>query len=166
MSTNINEQLSVEEKKLMSNIKSGNGSFVVFPVLTLMYVARGFLTGNLNYYFVSYLSEFLLKSSGYFEGYKDNISLTTALIIIVIYNAFFALCYIKGSNNVKWTYAGFAFCIFDFALQIVCLSTNYFEPFHVDFLVDVILHIFIILFVIIGIVSYQKLEKIKANKAK
>lgn len=163
MSTAENPNLSVQEKKLISNIKSGYGSFVVFPVLTLMYVVRAFIAGDLNYHFASFLSEFLLKSSGYFDGYKDNINLGLALVIIVIYNALFALCYVKSVKNFKWTYFGLGLCVFDFALQIICLATSYFEPFKVDFLVDVIVHIFIILFLSIGINSYKKLEILKSK---
>ncbi|MFI3141864.1 MAG: hypothetical protein R3Y27_06105 [Clostridia bacterium] len=155
---------SKQVKKLESNIKSSYGTFVVFPILTLIYVIRCFIAGDLNYYFASFFSEFLLKHTGYFEGYKEGLSLPLALAIIVVYNALFALCYVLSCKNFKWTYFGFALFVFDFALEIFCIVTNYFEPFHVDMLVDVIVHAFIAFFLILGMVSYKKLEKIGSEK--
>ena len=50
-------------KKMQTNIKSAQSIFVLSGILALIYVVRYFVTGNFNFYFSSYITEFALKAA-------------------------------------------------------------------------------------------------------
>lgn len=151
-------------KKLQTNIKSAQGVFSLSGILALVYVARYFVTGNFNFYFSSYITEFALKAAD--PNVTSTVSLTTGLsyAILALYAILFVVCCVLSLKSKFGLWACFILYTADFAALIVGTILSPFGPFTEEVFIDIIIHIFVILFLVVGVYSAKKLPKIEVEK--
>ncbi len=157
--TKLDEQGKI--KKLQTNVKSAQSTYALAGVLALIYMARYFITGNFNFYFSSYIIEFLLKISAPEITVNPLISANTAYILIGVYIAVYVL---SGVVMLKFNKL-LALCLgiyaVDFILLIAGTASGIFGSFSEDIFIDIIVHIFVTAFLAVGTYSAFRLSKTK-----
>ncbi|MCM1363979.1 MAG: hypothetical protein NC122_02560 [Faecalibacterium sp.] len=147
------------EKKYRTYIKSAQGAMAIALVLTLVYIVRAAISGNLDFWFCTYVVEFLIKSAGFFAPYEVSLSQPIAVTLIVLFIAVLAVAVVLSQKNGKWLYA----CLVLYGIDTVFLLwgdfSNHFAVFAQDQWIDIIVHAFIILFTVVGIVGCKGLTK-------
>lgn len=154
----MNKNISKPDKikKLQTNIKSAQSTFALAGILALIYVVRYFVTGNFNFYFSSYITEFALKAA------QNNMLPTTAsYAVLTVYAAFFVVCCIFSLK----TKHGLLICLIFYALDFIALIAGTvvspFGPVGEEVFIDIIVHVFVILFLVMGVYSAKKLPEIE-----
>ncbi|MCM1544968.1 MAG: hypothetical protein NC110_06675 [Ruminococcus sp.] len=147
------------EKKYRTYIKSAQGAMAMALVLTLVYIVRAVISGNLNFWFSAYVVEFLIKSAGFFPPYEAAISQPIAIVLMAMFIAVLAVAVVLSQKNGKWLYA----CLVLYGIDTVFLLwgdfSNHFAPFVQEQWIDIIVHAFILLFTVVGIVGCKGLAK-------
>ena len=95
-------------KKMQTNIKSAQSIFVLSGILALIYVVRYFVTGNFNFYFSSYITEFALKAADSDVFSTVILSSGSSYAILAVYAVLFILCCVL-SLKTKFTFFVFSF---------------------------------------------------------
>lgn len=159
----MNKTLTKQDKikKLQTNIKSAQSTFALSGILALIYVVRYFVTGNFNFYFSSYITEFVLKATDSNIPSTVSISSGAAYGILAVYAAIFIVCCIF---SLKAKY-GLLACLIFYALDFVALiAGTIVAPFGnvgEEIFIDIIVHIFVILFLAVGVYSAKKLPELE-----
>lgn len=159
MKNHLDEQGKI--KKLETNIKSAQSTYALAGVLALIYIARYFITGNFEFYFSSYITEFLLKASDQNVLAEPLFSFGAACggiaVFVILYIAF-GIVMLKNTIGMWLCFALYAL---DFAFLIIGSLTAPFGPVTEEIFIDIIVHLFVILFLTVGAFSSGKLKKIK-----
>lgn len=148
-------------KRLQTDLKSANGAMAMALVLTVIYIVRALIAGNLNFYFSLYTVEFLIKSSDFAPGFKGSLPGAAAAVIIVAFIAVAAVFTVLSQKKPVFLYGCLAVYGFDTVFMLAGKFSGYFSPVVPEDYIDIIVHAFILAFLIIGTVSYQKKEKIR-----
>lgn len=147
------------EKKYRTYIKSAQGAMAMALVLSLIYIVRAVISGNLNFWFCTYVVEFLVKSAGFFAPYEASLSQPISIVLMAMFIAVLAAAVVLSQKNGKWLYA----CLVLYGADTVFLLwgdfSNHFAPFAQDQWIDIITHAFILLFIIVGIIGCKGLKK-------
>lgn len=162
MSKTLSKQDKI--KKLQTNIKSAQSTFALAGVLALIYVARYFVTGNFNFYFSSYITEFALKAAD--ENIASAVSLSGAAsyAILAVYAVGFLVCCILSIKTKIGLIACLVFYLIDFLALICGTAFSVFGPLAEEAFIDIIVHVFVILFLSVGVYSVNKLPEIEGEK--
>lgn len=160
------QQSSNKEKKLRTNIKSAQGTLALAEILAVVYILKLCLSRSFDFYFSTFGSEFILKSSSFAKDYPGTLSIGVTICLAVLYNgAFIALSVIANKKpNLLWL--GLSLYSIDTLWMIIGLSTQYLEPFTPEKWIDIIIHIFVLLFLAVGVDSVQKLKKLESKPKK
>lgn len=159
MSKTLSKQDKI--KKLQTNIKSAQSTFALAGILALIYVVRYFVTGNFNFYFSSYITEFALKAADSNISSAVSLSSSGAYCILAVYAIIFIVCCVFSLKAKHGLSACLIFYIVDFA-ALICGAVM--APFGVvgeEIFIDIIVHIFVILFLSVGVYSVKKLPEVE-----
>lgn len=165
------QQQSNREKKLLTNIKSAQGSFALAQIMTVIYVVKTLISKNFNFWFSNYITELAMKSASFtksFEGsfsemfetnFKGTLPTAAAIAIILVYTAVLLGIAFSAQKKPKLLYAELVLYGFDSLCLVAGRIFGFPSELAGEGLIDVIFHAFIILFIIVGIVSQKKLNK-------
>ncbi len=150
-------------KKYETNVKSAFGLYALNGILGLIYIIRYFFSGNLNFYFSIYSTEYLLalfdsKGGSFFELSKALPYLLGIIIIAILY-ATAGIITLKKESCLK-------FCLGLYLLDFAFLLLNVFVlshkcPLDDAIVINIIVHFLISLFLIVGVISQKKLKAVK-----
>lgn len=159
MSKTLSKQDKI--KKLQTNIKSAQSTFALAGILALIYVVRYFVTGNFNFYFSSYITEFALKAADSNISSAVSLSSSGAYCVLAVYAIIFIVCCVFSLKAKHGLLACLIFYLVDFA-ALICGAVM--APFGVigeEIFIDIIVHIFVILFLSVGVYSVKKLPEVE-----
>ena len=148
-------------KKLQTNVKSAQSIFALSGILTLIYMVRYFITGNFNFYFSAYITEFALKAAD--ESIASTITLSSgvAYAIVGAFVLLFVGCCALAMKPKAGLWACLIFYLLDFAALISGTALSVLGPFREEVLIDIIIHVFVVLFLIVGVRSAKKLPELE-----
>ena len=151
-------------KKLQTNVKSAQSIFALSGILALVYVIRYFVTGNFNFYFSSYITEFALRAAD--ENVVSTVTLTSSAsyLILAVYALLFVVCCALSLKPKIGLIACLVLHLADYAALITGTAFSIFGPFREEIIIDIIVHFFIFLFIVVGIYSAYKLPKVENEK--
>ncbi|MGN0468512.1 MAG: hypothetical protein ACI4GY_07305 [Acutalibacteraceae bacterium] len=152
------------EKRYLTYIKSAQGTIGMMLVLNLIYILKALISKNLNFWFSLYLTEFMIKSSSFVDGYNGNVPKAVSVVVIVLSIALLAVLTGLSQKNPKLLYACLVFYGLDTVFLLVGDFMNIFGDFCENSLIDIIIHAFVVAFIINGIYGVKKLEKLKSKK--
>ena len=150
-------------KKMQTNIKSAQSTFALFGIMALIYVVRYFVTGNFNFYFSSYITEFALKAADSDVFSTVILSSGSSYAILAVYAVLFILCCVLSLKTKFGLWACLILHLTDYAALIIGTALSVFGPFREEVLIDVIVHFFVLLFILVGIYATYKLPKLEAE---
>ena len=150
-------------KKMQTNIKSAQSIFVLSGILALVYVVRYFVTGNFNFYFSSYITEFALKAADENIASAVTLSNGASYALLAVYAVLFLLCCVLCLKSKIGLWACLVLHLIDFGALIAGTALSVFGPFREEILIDVIVHFFVLLFIVVGIYATYKLPKLEAE---
>lgn len=160
MSKVLSEQDKI--KKLQTNVKSAQSTFALAGILALVYIARYFITGNFEFYFSLYITEFLLKAADINTVSPVTISAAPAYTALAVFVMLYILCAILSLKSS----VGLWLCLLIYALDFIALIAGTaaapFSAVTETAFIDIIIHVFVILFLVVGAYSNNKLKKIKS----
>ncbi|MBQ4267764.1 MAG: hypothetical protein IJB93_06185 [Clostridia bacterium] len=159
MSKTLSKQDKI--KKLQTNIKSAQSTFALAGILALIYVVRYFVTGNFNFYFSSYITEFALKAADSNIPSAVSLSSSGAYCILAVYAIIFIVCCVFSLKAKHGLLACLIFYIVDFAALIYGAVMAPFGVVGEEIFIDIIVHIFVILFLSVGVYSVKKLPEVE-----
>ena len=151
-------------KKMQTNIKSAQSIFVLSGILALVYVVRYFVTGNFNFYFSSYITEFALKAADENIASAVTLSNGASYALLAVYAVLFLLCCVLCLKTKFGLWACLVLHLTDYAALIAGTALSVFGPFREEILIDVIVHFFVLLFIVVGIYATYKLPKLESEK--
>lgn len=152
------------EKKCRTYIKSAQGSITLTLILSLIYIVRAFISGNLNFWFSTYVVEFLVKSSDFCTQYAGSLSKPLAAVLIVAFIALLACATALSQKKGEWLFVCLVIYGLDTALLLWGDFSNHFEPFTQDKWIDIVVHAFVLVFIIVGIVGFRGLRKMNLSE--
>lgn len=158
MTDSLNEKEELT-KKYNTYVKSGIGAMVIALVTTLIYILRVLLSPGKEMWFSTYITQFMLKSSGILPQYTEVVAKPVAIVVIAV--CFFALLIptILSQKKSACLYPVFALYLADTIMNIICLSLNVFGDYSQSSLIDVIFHLFILVFILVAIYGSYQLKK-------
>ena len=159
MSKNLTKQDKI--KKLQTNIKSAQSIFALSGILAVVYIVRYFTTGNFNFYFSSYITEFALKSANESIATAITLSSTMAYAVLAVYAVLFLLCCALCLKSKIGLWACLLLHVVDYASLIAGTALSVLGPFREEIIIDIVVHFFILLFIVVGIYSQNKLPKVE-----
>jgi hypothetical protein len=151
-------------KKMQTNIKSAQSIFVLSGILALIYVVRYFVTGNFNFYFSSYITEFALKAAD--ENIASAVTLSggASYALLAVYAVLFIVCCVLCLKSKLGLWACLTLHLTDYAALLVGTALSVFGSFREEIFIDIIVHFFVLLFIVVGIYSTYKLPKLESEK--
>ncbi|MGN1419704.1 MAG: hypothetical protein ACI4W6_10275 [Acutalibacteraceae bacterium] len=152
------------EKRYKTYIKSAQGTIGMILVMNLIYILKALISKNLNFWFSLYLTEFMIKSSNFVDGYNGSVPKIVSVIVIVLSIAVLAVLTGLSQKNPKLLYACLVFYALDTVFLLVGNIMNIFGDFCESSFIDIIIHAFVVAFIINGIYGVQKLEKLKSKE--
>ena len=150
-------------KKMQTNIKSAQSTFALFGILGLIYVVRYFVTGNFNFYFSSYITEFALKAADPEVFSTVTLTCGASYAVLAVYAVIFLLCCGLCLKTKFGMWACLVLHLIDFGALIAGTALSVFGPFREEILIDVIVHFFVLLFIVVGIYATYKLPNLEAK---
>ena len=162
MAKNLSKQDKL--KKLQTNVKSAQSIFVLSGILALVYVVRYFVTGNFNFYFSSYITEFALRAADENVVSAVTLSASASYIILAVYAVIFIVCCVLCLKPKIGLWACLLLHLVDYGSLIAGTILSVFGPFREEILIDIIIHFFVLLFISVGIYSAYKLPKYEDKK--
>ena len=147
-------------KKMQTNIKSAQSIFVLSGILALIYVVRYFVTGNFNFYFSSYITEFALKAADENIASAVTLSNGASYALLAVYAVLFLLCCVLCLKSKLGLWACLTLHLTDYAALLVGTALSVFGSFREEIFIDIIVHFFVLLFIVVGIYSTYKLPKL------
>ena len=147
-------------KKMQTNIKSAQSIFALSGILAIIYIVRYFTTGNFNFYFSSYITEFALKAADENVFTTVSLSATAAYCILAVYAVIFLLCCVLCLKTKFGLWACLVLHLTDYAALLVGTALSVFGSFREEIFIDIIVHFFVLLFIVVGIYSTYKLPKL------
>ena len=147
-------------KKMQTNIKSAQSIFVLSGILALVYVVRYFVTGNFNFYFSSYITEFALKAADENIASAVTLSNGASYALLAVYAVLFLLCCVLCLKSKIGLWACLTLHLTDYAALIAGTALSVFGSFREEIFIDIIVHFFVLLFIVVGIYSTYKLPKL------
>ena len=147
-------------KKMQTNIKSAQSIFVLSGILALIYVVRYFVTGNFNFYFSSYITEFALKAADENIASAVTLSNGASYALLAVYAVLFLLCCVLCLKSKIGLWACLTLHLTDYAALIAGTALSVFGSFREEIFIDIIVHFFVLLFIVVGIYSTYKLPKL------
>ena len=147
-------------KKMQTNIKSAQSIFALSGILAIIYIVRYFTTGNFNFYFSSYITEFALKAADENVFTTVSLSATAAYCILAVYAVIFLLCCVLCLKSKLGLWACLTLHLTDYAALLVGTALSVFGSFREEIFIDIIVHFFVLLFIVVGIYSTYKLPKL------
>ena len=125
-------------KKMQTNIKSAQSIFALSGILAIIYIVRYFTTGNFNFYFSSYITEFALKAADENVFTTVSLSATAAYCILAVYSVIFLLCCGLCLKTKFGLWACLVLHLIDFAALIAGTALSVFGPFREEILIDAV----------------------------
>ena len=147
-------------KKMQTNIKSAQSVFVLSGILALVYVVRYFVTGNFNFYFSSYITEFALKAADENIASAVTLSNGASYALLAVYAVLFLLCCVLCLKSKIGLWACLTLHLTDYAALLAGTALSVFGSFREEIFIDIIVHFFVLLFIVVGIYSTYKLPKL------
>lgn len=147
-------------KKMQTNIKSAQSIFVLSGILALIYVVRYFVTGNFNFYFSSYITEFALKAADENIASAVTLSNGASYALLAVYAVLFLLCCVLCLKSKIGLWACLTLHLTDYAALLAGTALSVFGSFREEIFIDIIVHFFVLLFIVVGIYSTYKLPKL------
>lgn len=147
-------------KKMQTNIKSAQSIFVLSGILALVYVVRYFVTGNFNFYFSSYITEFALKAADENIASAVTLSNGASYALLAVYAVLFLLCCVLCLKSKIGLWACLTLHLTDYAALLAGTALSVFGSFREEIFIDIIVHFFVLLFIVVGIYSTYKLPKL------
>lgn len=147
-------------KKMQTNIKSAQSIFVLSGILALIYVVRYFVTGNFNFYFSSYITEFALKAADENIASAVTLSNGASYALLAVYAVLFILCCVLCLKSKLGLWACLTLHLTDYAALLAGTALSVFGSFREEIFIDIIVHFFVLLFIVVGIYSTYKLPKL------
>ena len=151
-------------KKMQTNIKSAQSIFALSGILALVYVVRYFVTGNFNFYFSSYITEFALKAADENVISTVTLSSTASYAILAVYAILFLVCCVLCLKTKFGLWACLVLHLLDYAALVLGTALSVLGAFREEILIDIIVHFFVLLFIAVGIYSTNKLPQIENEK--
>lgn len=150
-------------KKMQTNIKSAQSIFVLSGILALVYVVRYFVTGNFNFYFSSYITEFALKAADENIASAVTLSNGASYALLAVYAVLFLLCCVLCLKSKIGLWACLTLHLTDYAALLAGTALSVFGSFREEIFIDIIVHFFVLLFIVVGIYSTYKLPKLEGE---
>ena len=147
-------------KKMQTNIKSAQSIFVLSGIHALIYVVRYFVTGNFNFYFSSYITEFALKAADENIASAVTLSNGASYALLAVYAVLFLLCCVLCLKSKIGLWACLTLHLTDYAALLAGTALSVFGSFREEIFIDIIVHFFVLLFIVVGIYSTYKLPKL------
>lgn len=147
-------------KKMQTNIKSAQSIFVLSGILALIYVVRYFVTGNFNFYFSSYITEFALKAADENIASAVTLSNGASYALLAVYAVLFIVCCVLCLKSKIGLWACLTLHLTDYAALLAGTALSVFGSFREEIFIDIIVHFFVLLFIVVGIYSTYKLPKL------
>ena len=147
-------------KKMQTNIKSAQSIFVLSGILALIYVVRYFVTGNFNFYFSSYITEFALKAADENIASAVTLSNGASYALLAVYAVLFIVCCVLCLKSKIGLWACLTLHLTDYAALLAGTALSVFGSFREEIFIDIIIHFFVLLFIVVGIYSTYKLPKL------
>ena len=147
-------------KKYQTNMKSAQGTVILAVILNLIYIVKAIISKNLSFWFGTYVTQYMLKSSGFFAGYEDGFPKIAAILIILAEALLLLFPAALSERNGKFLYICFGVYVFDTIFMVFGNVLNIFGDFNEGSFIDIIFHVFVLIFIIGGIYSYRKLCQI------
>ena len=147
-------------KKMQTNIKSAQSIFVLSGILALVYVVRYFVTGNFNFYFSSYITEFALKAADENIASAVTLSNGASYALLAVYAVLFIVCCVLCLKSKIGLWACLTLHLTDYAALLAGTALSVFGSFREEIFIDIIVHFFVLLFIVVGIYSTYKLPKL------
>lgn len=159
MTDTLNEKEELT-KKYNTYIKSGIGAMIIALVTTLVYLIRLYFTGNTQFWFSTYITQFMLKSSNFLPQYDGSISKPAASAVIIVCFFAFLILTILSQKKLELLYLVFTLYLADTVMNVVCLCLNVFGDYSQNSLIDVIFHLFILVFLAVAIYGAAQLKRL------
>ena len=147
-------------KKMQTNIKSAQSIFVLSGILALVCVVRYFVTGNFNFYFSSYITEFALKAADENIASAVTLSNGASYALLAVYAVLFIMCCVLCLKSKICLWACLTLHLTDYAALLAGTALSVFGSFREEIFIDIIVHFFVLLFIVVGIYSTYKLPKL------
>ena len=148
-------------KKMQTNIKSAQSIFVLSGILAIVYVVRYFVTGNFNFYFSSYITEFALKAADENIASAVTLSNGASYALLAVYAVLFLSCCVLCLKSKIGLWACLTLHLTDYAALLVGTAFSLFGSFREEIFIDIIVHFFVLLFIVVGIYATYKLPKLE-----
>lgn len=154
----MKKNFTAEEKIKVhnTNIKAAHSLYLLSGVLSLIYTARYFITGNFNFFFTLGISDMLLKL-----GDSGEISLILSYVLTAVFYLIYFGIGIAITKKQSLFPALLAIYSVDTACLLFCDFMLWEKPQNTDFLIDIICHFWVLLFLIVGTKSLVALKKEK-----
>ncbi len=152
---NINGDIMTKSdliKKYETNIKSAQSTYALAGILALIYIVRYFFSGNFNFYFSLFSTEFLLKKS---QGVQNPLPYIAAVSVICIFYIIFGAIAVKNDKGLSLCLVYYSI---DFLLLIANTVTSFGAGIDKNIFIDIIIHFFVILFLVVGAYSQIKMK--------
>lgn len=159
MSDNLNEKEELT-KKYNTYVKSGIGAMIIALVMTLVYIIRVFLTGGAEFWFSTYITQYMLKSSSFFPQYGGDFPKSAAITVIAVCFFAYLIFSILSQKKPVFLYPILVLYFADTVMNIVCLCLNVFGDYSQNSLIDVIFHLFVFAFISVAVYGSKKLKKL------
>lgn len=150
-------------RRYSTYVKSGAGAVVISLVTTIIYLVRMFVTGNVEFWLSTYITQFMVKSSSFVPEYSGNMPKPAAIAVIAVCFIAMLIPTVLSQKNNKWLKISLALFSIDTLMNIVCVSLNVFHDFTQNSFIDIIFHLFILTFLIMGVYGSKKLDEIEGK---
>lgn len=143
-------------RRLQTDIKSAQGGMAMAMLLTLIYMIRAFISGNLNFYFSFYTVEFFMKYSDFFSEFKGTFPFAASAAVIVVFMILAIIFTVLSQKKPAFLFVCLALYGFDTVFMLVGKLSGFFSPLAQEDFIDIIVHGFILTFLVIGVIGYKK----------
>ena len=144
-------------KRCQTDIKSAQGAIAMSLILTLIYIIKAFVSGNLHFYFSLYTVEFFLKYSAFFPEFRGEFPKAAAVAVILVFFVLAIVLTVLSQKKPVFLFGCLALYGFDTVFMLIGKLSGFFSPVCQAEFIDVIVHAFILTFLIMGVIGYKKL---------
>lgn len=150
-------------RRYSTYVKSGAGAVVISLVTTIIYLVRMFVTGNVEFWLSTYITQFMVKSSSFVPEYSGSVPKPASIAVIAVCFIAMLIPTVLSQKNSKWLKISLVMFLIDTLMNIVCVSLNVFHDFTQNSFIDIIFHLFILTFLIMGVYGSKKLDEIEGK---
>ncbi|MBR3553475.1 MAG: hypothetical protein IKN72_08830 [Clostridia bacterium] len=164
----------VAAKRRATNIKSAQGIFFLFLLMTPIYLLYTCTQWNFRFYFCLFVPEFLFKAShftrefdndfsqAFLDRFADRLSTPLTWVLIALILVIFLAAGIAAQRNPRLLLVSLALCVTDTAALVTGRILSLPEAFSPEGWIDVIFHAFLLFLLIVGTIAAFQHEPVPA----